>query len=97
MGGEAGEREIRPSPQTRILLSMLGILLIFVGVFITLVGLFAGHGEVKAGGLVLIGPLPLFFQSDGSTGLLLLFLLLPLLIFILTLILMVRALPLGEQ
>ena len=84
------KKEIRLSPQARALLGFLGIFLIFIGLFLVLIGAFASSGEVKAGGLILIGPIPFFFASNGSLPLLLLFLLLPIFLFLLIVLLVMR-------
>lgn len=83
------EKTFQPPPQTRVLLSILGIFLIFMGVVLLLLGLFTPSEGSKVGGLVLIGPIPLFFEAGGS-ALIILFLLLPLLFFLILSLLFMR-------
>ena len=84
------ERFFQPSPQTRVLLSILGIFLIFIGIVLILLGLFTPSEGSKVGGLILIGPIPLFFEAGGSALMILLFLLLPLLFFLILFLLFMR-------
>ncbi len=45
---------------------ILGILLIFIGTAILSSGKNEGNTEVSAGGVVLIGPIPIIFGNDKS-------------------------------
>jgi len=47
-------------------LIMLGVLLIFLGV---LAGAVKGGGEVEAGGVIIIGPIPIVFGTSGRAAL----------------------------
>ena len=49
-----------PSPASRALLSMLGILFIFLGIVLMILGFLAPTSKVQAGGLILIGPIIIF-------------------------------------
>jgi len=55
------------------ILSFVGIALIFIGVLIVVLAVFlrskryAGEGNVKAGGAVIIGPVPIVFGMDKRT------------------------------
>ncbi|MFQ6088985.1 MAG: DUF131 domain-containing protein [Candidatus Methanofastidiosia archaeon] len=44
----------------------LGILLIFFGMLLVVLGILfsSGEGEVKGGGIVMIGPIPIIFGND---------------------------------
>jgi uncharacterized protein (TIGR00304 family) len=55
------------------LLSTAGTVLIFIGVLIVIVAVLlisvrsAGKGKVKAGGAVIIGPIPIIFGTDKKS------------------------------
>jgi len=85
-----------PSPASRALLSMLGILFIFIGIVLMILGFLAPTGKVQAGGLILIGPIPLILGGELSTIQLLIIILLPIIIFILML-LMLRKTSMEEE
>lgn len=87
-----GDKRITVDPFTRVALFFTGILLLFLGFIILLTGL-AEPSNVKAGGLVLIGPLPFIFYSDEFTPIfLLLFALIPLILIFFMLSAVTRAL-----
>ncbi|MCD6261292.1 MAG: DUF131 domain-containing protein [Thaumarchaeota archaeon] len=86
-----------PSPASRALLSMLGILFIFIGIVLMILGFLAPTGKVQAGGLILIGPIPLILGGELSTIQLLIIILLPIIIFILMLLLMLRKTSMEEE
>ncbi|NYB52582.1 MAG: TIGR00304 family protein [Methanobacteriaceae archaeon] len=46
---------------------ILGILLIFIGSAVLSSGKNEGHNEVKTGGIILIGPIPIIFGNDRNT------------------------------
>ena len=86
-----------PSPASRALLSMLGILFIFLGIVLMILGFLAPTGKVQAGGLILIGPIPIILGGELSPILLLILLLLPIIIFILMLLLMLKKTSMEER
>ena len=86
-----------PSPASRALLSMLGILFIFIGIVLMILGFLAPTGKVQAGGLILIGPIPIILGGELSPILLLILILLPIIIFILTLFLMLKRISMEER
>ena len=86
-----------PSPASRALLSMLGILFIFIGIVLMILGFLAPTGKVQAGGLILIGPIPIILGGELSPILLLILLLLPIIIFILMLFLMLKRISMEER
>lgn len=62
---------IIPIIETASILSVIGILLIFTAFFLWMVGTFtepAGvrnyEGKIKAGGVIMIGPVPIIFSND---------------------------------
>jgi len=86
-----------PSPASRALLSMLGILFIFTGIVLMILGFLAPTGKVQAGGLILIGPIPIILGGELSPILLLILILLPIIIFILMLFLMLKRVSMEER
>ena len=86
-----------PSPASRALLSMLGILFIFIGIVLIILGFLAPTGKVQAGGLILIGPIPIILGGELSPILLLILILLPIIIFILMLFLMLKRISMEER
>ena len=86
-----------PSPASRALLSMLGILFIFIGIVLMILGFLAPTGKVQAGGLILIGPIPIILGGALSPILLLILILLPIIIFILMLFLMLKRISMEER
>jgi len=86
-----------PSPASRALLSMLGILFIFLGIVLMILGFLAPTGKVQAGGLILIGPIPIILGGELSPMLLLILILLPIIIFILMLFLMLKRISMEER
>ncbi len=52
-----------------ILLIMLGVIVLIVG-FLLILGsaLASGRSEVRGGGVVLVGPIPIVFGSDAQTA-----------------------------
>jgi len=86
-----------PSPASRALLSMLGISFIFIGIVLIILGFLAPTGKVQAGGLILIGPIPIILGGELSPILLLILILLPIIIFILTLFLMLKRISMEER
>jgi len=86
-----------PSPASRALLSMLGILFIFIGIVLMILGFLAPTGKVQAGGLILIGPIPIIVGGELSPILLLILILLPIIIFILMLFLMLKRISMEER
>jgi len=86
-----------PSPASRALLSMLGILFIFIGIVLMILGFLAPTGKVQAGGLILIGPIPIILGGELSPILLLILILLPIIIFILMLFLMLKRISMEER
>ena len=86
-----------PSPASRALLSMLGILFIFLGIVLMILGFLAPTGKVQAGGLILIGPIPIILGGELSPMLLLILILLPIIIFILMLLLMLKKTSMEEE
>ena len=86
-----------PSPASRALLSMLGILFIFLGIVLMILGFLAPTGKVQAGGLILIGPIPIILGGELSPILLLILILLPIIIFILMLLLMLKKTSMEER
>ena len=86
-----------PSPASRALLSMLGILFIFLGIVLMILGFLAPTGKVQAGGLILIGPIPIILGGELSPILLLILILLPIIIFILMLFLMLKRVSMEER
>ncbi len=86
-----------PSPASRALLSMLGILFIFIGIVLMILGFLAPTGKVQAGGLILIGPIPIILGGELSPILLLILILLPTIIFILMLFLMLKRISMEER
>jgi len=86
-----------PSPASRALLSMLGILFIFTGIVLMILGFLAPTGKVQAGGLILIGPIPIILGGELSPILLLILILLPIIIFILMLFLMLKRISMEER
>jgi len=86
-----------PSPASRALLSMLGILFIFIGIVLMILGFLAPTGKVQAGGLILIGPIPIILGGELSTIQLLIIILLPIIIFILMLLLMLKKTSMEER
>ena len=86
-----------PSPASRALLSMLGILFIFIGIVLMILGLLAPKGKVQAGGLILIGPIPIILGGELSPILLLILVLLPIIIFILMLFLFFQRVSMEER
>jgi len=86
-----------PSPASRALLSMLGILFIFIGIVLMIFGFLAPTGKVQAGGLILIGPIPIIVGGELSPILLLILILLPIIIFILMLFLMLKRISMEER
>jgi len=51
----------------------LGFLLVFLGVFLIFVGVLAsalrGGGEVEAGGVIVVGPVPIVFGTSSKAAL----------------------------
>ena len=50
----------------------LGFLLVFIGMILIFIGMLIGitkeaKGEVKGGGIILIGPFPIIFGSDAES------------------------------
>ena len=86
-----------PSPASRALLSMLGILFIFLGIVLMILGFLAPTSKVQAGGLILIGPIPIILGGELSPILLLILILLPIIIFILMLFLMLKRVSMEER
>jgi len=86
-----------PSPASRALLSMLGILFIFLGIVLMILGFLAPTGKVQAGGLILIGPIPIILGGELSPIQLLIIILLPIIIFILMLLLMLKKTSMEER
>ena len=86
-----------PSPASRALLSMLGILFIFIGIVLMILGFLAPTGKVQAGGLILIGPIPIILGGELSPILLSILILLPIIIFILMLFLMLKRISMEER
>ena len=86
-----------PSPASRALLSMLGILFIFLGIVLMILGFLAPTGKVQAGGLILIGPIPIILGGELSPILLLILILLPIIIFILMFLLMLKRISMEEK
>ena len=86
-----------PSPASRALLSMLGILFIFIGIVLIILGFLAPTGKVQAGGLILIGPIPIIVGGELSPILLLILILLPIIIFVLMLFLMLKRISMEER
>jgi len=86
-----------PSTASRALLSMLGILFIFIGIVLMILGFLAPTGKVQAGGLILIGPIPIILGGELSPILLLILILLPTIIFILMLFLMLKRISMEER
>ena len=86
-----------PSPASRALLSMLGILFIFIGIVLMILGFLAPTGKVQAGGLILIGPIPIILGGELSPILLLIIILLPTIIFILMFLLILRRISMEER
>ena len=86
-----------PSPASRALLSMLGILFIFIGIVLMILGFLAPTGKVQAGGLILIGPIPIIVGGELSPILLLILILLPIMIFILMLFLVLKRISMEER
>jgi len=76
---------------------MLGILFIFIGIVLMILGFLAPTGKVQAGGLILIGPIPIILGGELSPILLLILLLLPIIIFILMLLLMLKKTSMEER
>ena len=70
-------------------LFVLGMVMVILGMVIMFLGFMGGEPRVWAGGLVMIGPIPLFFGGEGSEPLLLA-LLIPLTLFLVILFLMLR-------
>jgi len=85
-----------PSPASRALLSMLGVLFIFIGIVLIILGFLAPTGKVQAGGLILIGPIPIILGGELSPILLLILILLPIIIFVLMLFLMLKRISMEE-
>jgi len=85
-----------PSPVSRALLSMLGMLFIFIGVVLIILGLLSPTGKVQAGGLILIGPIPLILGGELSPIMLLILILLPIIIFILMLFFLFQRISMEE-
>ena len=86
-----------PSPASRALLSMLGILFIFIGIVLMILGFLAPTGKVQAGGLILIGPIPIIVGGELSPILLSILILLPIMIFILMLFLVLKRISMEER
>ena len=86
-----------PSPMSRALLSMLGILFIFIGIVLIILGLLSPTGKVQAGGLILIGPIPLILGGELSPVMLLIIILLPIIIFILMLFFLFQRISMEER
>lgn len=86
-----------PSPISKVLLSMLGMLFIFMGIVLIILGLLTPTSKAQIGGLVLIGPIPLIFGGELSPILILIIILLPILIFILMLFLILRRVSIEER
>jgi len=86
-----------PSPVSRALLSMLGILFIFIGAVLIILGLLSPTGKVQAGGLILIGPIPLILGGELSPIMLLIIILLPIIIFILMLFFLFQRISMEER
>ena len=86
-----------PSPASRALLSMLGILFIFIGIVLVILGFLAPTGKVQAGGLILIGPIPIILGGELSPATLLIIILLPIIIFILMLFLFFQKISKEEK
>ncbi len=52
-----------------ILLIMLGVVVLIVGFLLILVSAIAsGRSEVRGGGVLLVGPIPIVFGSDAQTA-----------------------------
>ncbi len=52
-----------------ILLIVLGVVVLIVGFLLILVSALAsGRSEVRGGGVVLVGPIPIVFGSDAQTA-----------------------------
>ncbi len=80
-----GGRELNLTPY----LALLGIILIFAGIALIFLSALPGESKVWGGGLILIGPIPLFFGGE-SPGILLLALIIFALSFILILFMIIR-------
>lgn len=52
-------------------IAMLGFLLVIAGVFLMILGMLLGpakgEGEIRGGGVVLIGPVPIVFGTDAKS------------------------------
>jgi len=77
-------------PMPNILLLAAGIFLVVLGLLMLLASGAGGRGEVKGGGVVLIGPIPIIF-GGSSIKLLLIFLIIFMAIFALLAFLSVQA------
>ena len=86
-----------PTPFSRALFSMLGMLFIFIGVILIILGLLTPTSKAQVGGLILIGPIPLIFRGELSPILLLIIMLLPVIIFILMLFFVLQRISLEEK
>jgi len=86
-----------PSPISRALFSMLGMLFIFIGVILIILGLLTPTSKAQVGGLILIGPIPLIFGGELSPILALIIILLPIIIFMLILFFILQRISVKED
>ena len=85
-----------PSPISRALFSMLGMLFIFIGLILIILGLLTPTSKAQVGGLILIGPIPLIFGGELSP-ISVLIILLPIIIFILILFFILQRISVKED
>lgn len=80
-------------PMPNILLLAAGIFLLVLGLLMLIASGTGGRGEVKGGGVILIGPIPIVF-GGGSIKLLLIFLMIFMIIVSLLMFLSIQVVPL---
>jgi len=88
------EDQVRVSPSISVIAFMLGVSLILVGLLLVIMGAMSIPGdatEAEAGGLVMIGPIPIFFHGRLSPLIILVILVAMILVFLLPILYLLRS------
>jgi uncharacterized membrane protein len=88
------EDQVRVSPSISVIAFMLGVSLILVGLLLVIMGAISIPGDAtkaEAGGLVMIGPIPIFFHGRLSPLIILVILVAMILVFLLPILYLLRS------